>query len=358
MTTTVLMCQQGVPFRLSPARMQMVEELKRRGSRVIVFFPGRKIDREIKNKVDKLINTKNMKNVHIRRKIQEITPDVVICFTVEDTDICCLLPYRMKKTRFYYYNLEICVSSYKNENNYALGRFLNKMDYLRSKSKEIIYVHRCSALVIQDILRKKILKKYWISHPNTWLIPNSYYSSRIEYNGMYQEGLIYSGSLGMDILGNFIEHINDFSNIPITLSGWGRVSPKVRENPNVKVIIHNFSQDEYTEFISAYKAALIWYTDRHDDNVYYIGLASGKFFKHLSLGQPVIVNNVPGLAEEVKRYKLGVVINNLSELSDAYKNICDNYEFYVRNIQEIYEKKYDYGKVSKRFFDSMIGKAE
>ena len=50
-----------------------------------------------------------MDNLSIRRKIKSIDPDVVICTTIEDVKSCFLLPYIMKNTDFYYYNLEITV---------------------------------------------------------------------------------------------------------------------------------------------------------------------------------------------------------------------------------------------------------
>ena len=354
MLTTVLMCQQGIPFRVSPARTQMVEELKQRGSRIIVFFPGNIRDMELKKKIAYAVNTKRMHNFSIRKKIADINPDIVICFTIEDTNICFPLPSIMNHTDFYYYNLEIYVPSAGKRNKNIYDRIVNRIHYLPNKSKEIIYVRGCSAIVIQDRLRKRILKKYWIHHSKTWLIPNSYYSDHNEYHAEHKGGLIYSGSVGEDVLGSFIEHVDDFKNIKLTVSGWNGTSIKLKQNPWIKVIKQNISQEKYTEFISAYDIALIWYSDQNDDNVYNIGLASGKLFKHLSLGQPVIVNNVPGLAEEVRKNKLGVVINDLRELDAAVRTIMSDYQIYSDHIKEIYDEKYDYKKVSRRFFDSIV----
>ena len=56
MFTTILMCQQGIPFRVSPARTQMIEELNERESEVIVFFPGR-VEELLKKRITKSINT-------------------------------------------------------------------------------------------------------------------------------------------------------------------------------------------------------------------------------------------------------------------------------------------------------------
>ena len=47
---TVLMCQQGIPFRLSPARTQMVDELIKRESEVVLFFTGSVREIELKKR--------------------------------------------------------------------------------------------------------------------------------------------------------------------------------------------------------------------------------------------------------------------------------------------------------------------
>lgn len=352
--TTVLMCQQGIPFEISPARTQTVNELRQRGSDVILFFPGRVKDEKLRKQVKRIVNTTGMDNKKIRSKIKEINPDIIVCYTIEDTNICFPLPYIMKHTDFYYYNLEIYVPDVDTETCSIDERITKRGIYTISKLREILYVKGCRSIVIQDSLRKKILKKYWISHPKTWLIPNSYYKEQNVYTGPHKNGLIYSGSVGNDVLGSFMTHAKEIKDIEITICGWRYPDLNLKENPNIRVLKQNLAPDEYTEFISAYDIALIWYSDKRNDNVYNIGLASGKYFKHLSLGQPVIVNNVPYLADEVKKYKLGEVINDLGELSDAVNTIKLNYDYYVQNIKNRYEKKYDYRKAARRFFDDII----
>ena len=88
MITVVIMCQQGIPFDLSPARTQIIDELSVRGTRVIVFFPGIVNEKKIRTKASSIINTKRMDNLSIRRKIKSIDPDVVICTTIEDVKSC------------------------------------------------------------------------------------------------------------------------------------------------------------------------------------------------------------------------------------------------------------------------------
>ena len=259
----------------------------------------------------------------------------------------------MKDTDFYYYNLEIYVKSTKRKGKRTYDILVNKLDYLQNKVKEVLYVNGCQSIVIQDKLRKKILKKYWISHKKTWLIPNSYYSSS-RCDVPHKTGLIYSGIVGPDTLDSFAENSQKLKNIEITISGWCYADIRIKKSPNIKIMIQNLSQEKYTEFISAYDIALIWYSENTDDNVYNVGLSSGKYFKHLSIGQPVIVNRVPGLAEEIEKNKVGIVIDDLSELNEAVQTITENYCTYVNNIKNIYDKRYDYGKASRRFFDSVI----
>lgn len=355
MITVVIMCQQGIPFDLSPARTQIIDELSVRGTKVIVFFPGIVNEKKIRTKASSIINTKRMDNVSIRRKIKSIDPDVVICTTIEDVKSCFLLPYIMKNTDFYYYNLEIYVRSRRWKADNLVWKYVNKIDYIENKIKEILYVKGCKAMVIQDKLRKRISSKYWIAHPKTWLIPNSYSSGCSKHNVQHKNGVIYSGLMSNDVLKSFIEQVQYIDGFQITMSGWDCTEiRRLKSNPNIRVIQQKLSEDDYTKFISAYDIALIWYESDQDENIYNIGLSSGKFFKHLSLRQPVIVNNAPGLADEIKKYGLGVVINDLSELSSAVKTIYTDYDFYVKNIDRIYKKKYDFRKVSKSFFDSIV----
>lgn len=354
MSSVIIMCQQGIPFRLSPVRTQMVDELSLRGMKVIIFFPGIVDDKIIRSKTYKIVNTKRMDDSLIRTKIKKLNPDVVICTTIEDAILCFPLPHKMRSTDFYYYNLEIYVQSRRWKPNNLVRKCANRIDYMQNKLKEIIYVKGCNALVIQDRLRREISRKYWISHPITWLIPNSYPNVGHRSEVQHKDGVIYSGLMSNDVLKSFVRQLDDIKDIKITMSGWGCTElRKIRKNPNIKVIHQKLSDDEYTEFISAYDIGLIWYESENDDNIYNIGLSSGKFFKHLSLGQPVISNNAPGLGNEIMKYNLGIVINDLSELPNAVKTIYDNYDFYVRNIRQTYKRKYDYKKVSKKFFDEV-----
>ncbi len=354
MKKVIMVCQQKIPFSISPARYQMIDELQKRNCFVTVFSPGKIDDFRIRKKINRFVNTEYLSNFQIKNKIREMAPDIVIGYTIEDAIICSTLPYRMKSTRFYYYNLEIYV--FPDKNSFFLD-VINTFCFLKNKMKEKVFVKGCKALVIQDPLRKNILKKYGISHSKTFLIPNSYYCNNEHYDVEHVGGLIYTGGLDRCLLESFMENLKQVRDIKITLSGWkskwllDNYINKLKKYPNIELYMNKLPVEKYTKFISAYDIAFIWYSDKSIDNVYNIGLSSGKFFKHLSIGQPVIVVNFPGIAEEVRKHKLGIVIDDLSELKDAINEIQTNYNKYFENVKAVYEMKYDFGKVSKKFFD-------
>lgn len=82
-----------------------------------------------------------------------------------------------------------------------------------------------------------------------------------------------------------------------------------------------------------------------------MGLASGKMFRYLSLGKPVIAVNCHGLAHEIRKYQLGVVIDDISQLDKAYKKIMEHYTFYQENVIKTYKGRYDFNKAVKPFLD-------
>ena len=53
-----------------------------------------------------------------------------------------------------------------------------------------------------------------------------------------------------------------------------------------------------------YHNPLLLQNPASDANENDIGLSSGKLFRHLSIGQPVIVSPCPGLSSVVEKYKI------------------------------------------------------
>lgn len=361
----VLMSLEGIKIEQSPARYQLLAELSERGFETYVFSPGklkrRKVIKAI-DFIDHIINVEDMSNKEIRSKIININPQVVIASVYVDTAVIYSLPFIMKKTLFYYYNLEI-YTPYLNKNvkKENLSFYLSyKLSYPIKKMKEILYTRSVSAFTIQDSLRKKLSKKYHVWHPNTMLIPNSYVYKEDELVPVGQKGIVYAGGIKYDFLVKQFDNLKDVKNVSLTFSGhidpWCKERIKKLKHTNPNIIFENqlLSIDEYTKYIQRFAVGLVWYSSlKKDEANYYMGLSSGKMFKHLSLGQPIIVTRCPGVAEVVNRYKLGVVIDNISEVERAYNIIMKNYSYYRENVIRTYQSKFDFKKVIAPFLKSI-----
>lgn len=265
------------------------------------------------------------------------------------------MPRRMNKTNFYYYNLEIYTWAYEKRAHRAdtYDRLEGLVTYIFNKAREISYVRNTRLFVIQDELRKKVAQKHFIRHKHTMLIPNSYVFEEDSLCGEGAKGVCYTGGLYSVWTGMLSAGIEKVSKTPITFAGWGSVSfsKKISNMPNMKVIFQKLLPEEYDAFLKQYAVGLICYSEIEDDNVNYIGMASGKYFKYLSLGQPVIAIHCLGMEDDIKKYGLGIVIRDVSQLDKAYSHIISNYNYYRDNVKRVYREKYDYKKVIRPFLD-------
>ena len=134
------MNQQGVPYEVSPARYQLVHELKRDGYKTYVFNLGKILHDKNWKDIDCFINTMNISKREIRKKIMEIMPEYLIATTDDDVRIIFPLLVVMKTT-FIYYNLEIYTPEREQrryENKSAFWYSLSwRMGYLKNKIKEV-----------------------------------------------------------------------------------------------------------------------------------------------------------------------------------------------------------------------------
>lgn len=362
MEKVLLLCLQlGCPIEFSTARYQLIQELRKQNYEIYVFYPGTIVNKEIRGQIQYLTNTLNLSKKDIRKKIMDIAPRHVIAFTYEDAVMLYNLPVVLKKTSFIYFNLEI-YTPYMERYIQPKGFLFHtrcRASYIINKVKEVIYAKQCKLFVIQDALRKRVAAKFYLSHSNTLLIPNSYIYCDEEKWGTDRYGMIYSGGVNKNILQSLAENMDALPDLPITFSGvtdeWFRTQYKkiCKKHPSIEVHEQKLSPEAFTEYLKQFAVGLIWYSPTRDENINNIGMSSGKFFKHLSLGQPVIVPECPGLSRLVEKFNLGIVIRDTSELKEAYEKIMDHYSYYQKNIKYVYKNKFDYAKVIRPFLSCL-----
>ncbi len=361
MKKVVLMSMENARLEISPARYQLLDELDERGFETYVFLPDSLKKRESYSSIHHIVNVQSMSIRDIRNKIMSISPQVLIASTYEDMDVVYILPWMMKKTCFYYYNLEIYTPYlHRDILKKTPSIYMNyKLKYPSNKLREVLYTRKVKAFTIQDNLRKKLSAKYFIRHHNTILIPNSYVLDQTKIVHGKQAGVIYAGGIKREFLIEQFKDLKTVTDVPITFSGqmiddWCKREIKrlKKSNPNFTFIEQNLPPDEYTRYLQNFAVGLVWYSPRRKDKAhYYMGLSSGRMFKFLSMGMPIIAVKCPGITEEVRRYKLGIVVDNISEVGKAYDEIMRNYEYYQNCVIRTYRLKYDFKKTVAPFLD-------
>ncbi len=360
MKKVVLMSLETTLLEWSPAKYQLLDELSSKGFETYLFLPGKLKNRKKYNSINYVINTEGMLNKDIRKKIIDIAPNAVIATIYIDTTVIYKLPYIMKNTSFYYYNLEICTPYLNKEVQKENFRHYikYKFKYPLYKYKEMLYTRRVKAFSIQDRLRMRLSEKYHIKHSNVILIPNSYVFDETKIISEKQTGVVYTGGIKRDFFLKQMKNLGDVKRTPLTFSGridlWCKKEMKKikNTNPDIELVEQILSIDDYTKYLQQFAVGLVWYSPLKEDQAnYYIGLSSGKMFKHLSLGQPIIATKCPGITETVNKYKLGIVIDNISELDDAYEEIMRNYIYYRENVIRIYRNRFDFKKVITPFIE-------
>lgn len=336
-----------------PAVLNCAKELKNRGFFVkIITRAQNDLDENVFDEIESislykseniLLNIIKLSRVIFNNRQFEY----VFCFDPIEA-IYTSIASLFSRQKFIYYNLEI-FEKYK---RYTLRKARR---YLFMKSLEKIFCKMSYCFVIQDKVRKNISEKYGIKHKRNFYIPNSYCGYHGNEFFMKRQGVIFTGGLEKWAIEPIVCNAGLFRSVNLTLSGWSRDNyldkvEKILCNNNIKIKRQSLSTSELFKFIQQYKIGLVMYTaDR--DNVYYIGRSSGKFFLYLSLGLPVIVMDLPGISDDVERYKIGIVIKSIEDIPRAVREIEENYEFYSDNVKNTYLEIFEYHTASKPFFD-------
>jgi glycosyltransferase involved in cell wall biosynthesis len=121
---------------------------------------------------------------------------------------------------------------------------------------------------------------------------------------------------------------------------------------NSKNLFLSLNPLPYEQISRVYESAtigLIFYSDINN-NLSQISRASGKLSYFLKHGKPVLVENLNSLYELVEKYKIGLVVNdpsNLLEIESAIEIILSNYSYYSENAKNCFSEEFDFAKKVK-----------
>jgi len=162
----------------------------------------------------------------------------------------------------------------------------------------------------------------------------------------HRRSLIYGGST-IRILGFYhcLDYLNKYQHEKMAVQGAFFDDDKKRVqkeysnllSENRLLINHEYlDNDAVVEHLSNYEIGFCFYffddsfMQQHAFN--YMSAPSGKMFKYLAAGVPVVCSNIPGF-QFVKEFQCGILIDSLDEdvINDAVLTIRSNYDFYVQN---------------------------
>ena len=190
------------------------------------------------------------------------------------------------------------------------------------------------------LFKNEIIKTFFVQNAPTF--------HEIEFNLIKRKNIIYSGS-AIDGLGFYhsLNYLNKFKEEIMIVQGALYLKDKVRVEKefvhllNEKRLVFERSymdNDEVVKFITNYQVGFCFYN--FDDpfiksNYFnYFSAPSGKMFKYLAAGVPVVCSNILGF-QFVKEYQCGILIDQLTEqeIHDAVVKIRSDYTFYVENAK-------------------------
>jgi hypothetical protein len=108
----------------------------------------------------------------------------------------------------------------------------------------------------------------------------------------------------------------------------------------------------YKIFIST-NVGIAFYKDI-DENFSQISKASGKLALYLKYGKPVLMNDLESFRNLNDKYKLGIIIKDVSnhiEIESAIEEIMKNYEYFSENALTCFKKEFDFTVNVSPFLD-------
>lgn len=237
--------------------------------------------------------------------------------------------------------------------------------------------------VAQDIARAKCVSKYFDFVDKVYLLPNSYIGfSDEKSNFAYRRFgissdkkiLLFSGALehwNFDInIVKYLEKILRTGEYVLLLSVFSRDNyieeifstySSFIEQKLVVVNTNMFDKQQYSELVKSAYIGLAWYvklnkkdlTTLQYDNLYYMGLSSGKLCKYLSCSVPVIVPSYYyGYSDLMQEYAVGEATTG-SSMSDKIIKINESYKTYTENVKKFYVNNLEFEKQSKNIIEQI-----
>jgi glycosyltransferase involved in cell wall biosynthesis len=210
-------------------------------------------------------------------------------------------------------------------------------------------MRKVERLVIQDTFRRELLIKIFpsLASKESFLVPNSFISeiepmadSLLWFDEIRSRArclVLYIGSIARWALSEeLLTELMKIEGVDFVFSGWSRdgydklLRELCRDCSNINFHLGVKSRADLNYMVAHADIGLAFY-DQKDENVKTMGLSSGKIFRYLAYGKPVIINEMQFTSDYIRERGFGVA-TDLGAIGDAITGIIENYSHYQTAI--------------------------
>jgi hypothetical protein len=266
--------------------------------------------------------------------------------------------YFDKNYNFYFFTLNV-IRKHLKKNRYdrviavdlsslSVCNFLKiKSDFLSLElPKEITVLKNINFDLIENVITQTPERYQYLfgeKKKNVFYVQNSPVFRDINIPNC-RKNLIYCGTAWQFFGFNFcLDYLSRFANESMTVIGTVKDDAKKLIAKNYSNLVNKgrlvidtkyYENDELVNELANYEIGFCFYNfnDSRINSFNYITAPSGKLFKYLAAGVPVVANNIIGF-KFVSERQCGVLIDDLSPetINDAIMKIRNSYSFFVEN---------------------------
>lgn len=241
-----------------------------------------------------------------------------------------------------------------------------------------------SVSLVQDEHREAVLRKEFDFVNKTILLPNSYIGfddGKSEFAttrfgiSAGKKIILYSGAvehgfdrnffdLSRELSDDFVLFVNAYSRDGYLDSLRDDFADQIQSG---RLVLNEslLTDSDYALLVKSSLICLAWYgrPEPGDDNMYYLGLSSGKMNRYLACGRPVIVPDYYfGYRDLMEKNGIGVACSDVTELAGAIAKIENDYGEYQSNVKRFFQDRLEFKKCFQPVLNELdsieIGAAE
>lgn len=223
---------------------------------------------------------------------------------------------------------------------------ISDLDFVRNEGigsikKDIYFLKKVDYIIVHNENMAKLLEDNGIEKQRiiNQEIGNNLSDYKLEIKRSLSKTVIFSGNLSKS---RFLDKLLEVNYLSYTINLYGIGFSRKKETSFLKYKGSYSSEDIVTVIEGSW--GLIWDGDDIEKCSGFYGEYTrinnpSKFSQYIAAGLPVIAWNKAAVADIIKKYKIGFVVDNLIEIGDMLNIITEKeYQEYINNVLKLREK--------------------